>query len=154
VTIDTWEATGHFFSPTSIAADILKPRPCPGHALTGPIAVRGARRGDTLVVEIQDVRPNTWGWTAFGPGRGLLPDDFTAPHLRVWDLSDGQTAQGLAGVQVPLAPFCGVLGVALAEPGTHNTIPPRRVAATWTYARSPRGPACICRSKWTRLYFR
>ena len=127
VTIETWDANGHFYSPTSTAADIVKPKPFPGHALTGPIAVHGARPGDTLVVDILEVRPDTWGWTAFGPGRGLLPDDFTVPYLRIWDLSDGVSGRGLAGVRVPLAPFCGVMGVALAAPGTHSTIPPRRV---------------------------
>jgi acetamidase/formamidase len=57
----------------------------------------------------------------------LLPDDFSAPYLRIWDLSDGVSGRGLDGVRVPLAPFCGVMGVALAEPGSHSTIPPRRV---------------------------
>jgi amidase len=28
---------------------------------------------------------------------------------------------------VPLKPFCGTIGVALAEPGTHSIVPPRRV---------------------------
>src|SRR5262249_55882065 len=28
--------------------------------------------------------------------------------------------------RIPLAPFCGVMGVALAEPGEHPTMPPRR----------------------------
>src|ERR1700730_4511110 len=51
VTIDTWDANAHAFSPTSTAADTLKPRKFPGHALTGPIAVHGARPGDTLVVD-------------------------------------------------------------------------------------------------------
>jgi acetamidase/formamidase len=127
VTIETWDASGHFYSRTSTSADILKPKPFPGHALTGPIAVRGARPGNTLVVDILDVHPDTWGWTAFGPDRGLLPDDFVNPYLRIWDLSDGVSGRGLPGVVVPLAPFCGVMGVALAEPGTHSTIPPRRV---------------------------
>jgi acetamidase/formamidase len=127
VTIETWDANGHRYSPTSKSTDIIEPKPFPGHALTGPIAVRGARPGDTLVVDVLEVRPDTWGWTAFGPGRGLLPDDFNVPYLRIWDLSDGLTAGGMAGVQVPLAPFCGVMGVALAEPGAHSTIPPRRV---------------------------
>jgi acetamidase/formamidase len=127
VTIETWDANGHRYTPASKSTDIIPPKPFPGHALTGPIAVRGARPGDTLVVDVLEVRPDTWGWTAFGPGRGLLPDDFKVPYLRIWDLSDGLTARGMAGVQVPLAPFCGVMGVALAAPGTHSTIPPRRV---------------------------
>src|SRR5690242_17114302 len=36
-------------------------------------------------------------------------------------------ARGMQGVAVPLAPFCGVMGVALGEPGEHSTVPPRRV---------------------------
>jgi acetamidase/formamidase len=127
VTIDTWDASGHFFSKTSTSADVVRPRPHAGHALTGPIRVRGAQPGDTLVVDVLEVRPATWGWTSFGPGRGLLPDDFSAPYLRIWDLSDGVSGRGLDGVRVPLAPFCGVMGVALAAPGSHSTIPPRRV---------------------------
>jgi len=35
--------------------------------------------------------------------------------------------RGLPGVTVPLAPFLGVMGVALAEPGEHSTVPPRGV---------------------------
>jgi acetamidase/formamidase len=128
VTFETWDASGHVITRTSSAAELSKPRPHAGHALTGPLAVRGARAGDTLVVDVLDVRPGAWGWTAFGqPGRGLLPDDFNVPYLRIWDLTDGCSAQGLEGVRVPLAPFCGVMGVALAEPGSHSTAPPRRV---------------------------
>jgi acetamidase/formamidase len=34
-----------------------------GHALAGPIAVRGASVGQTLVVRIDEVRPASWGVT-------------------------------------------------------------------------------------------
>jgi acetamidase/formamidase len=98
-----------------------------GHALTGPIRVRGAKAGQTLAIEIREVRPAAWGWTSFGPDRGLLPDDFPRHHLHIWNLEDGKHGLGMQGVRVPLAPFCGVMGVALAEPGEHSTIPPRRV---------------------------
>jgi acetamidase/formamidase len=89
--------------------------------------MHGARPGDTLVVDVLDVRPAAWGWTSLGPRGGLLPTDFPDPYLRIWDLADGRFARGLAGVRVPLAPFCGVMGVALAAPGSHSTVPPRRV---------------------------
>ncbi len=129
VTIDTWDASGHVVQRSWTSADAGKrqPKPGVGHALTGPIAVHGARAGDTLVVEILEVAPADWGFTMFSPGRGLLPDDFTSAYLRIWDTSDGRFASGLEGVRVPLAPFCGVMGNALAEPGVHSTIPPRRV---------------------------
>jgi acetamidase/formamidase len=130
VTIDTWDSSGHIIQRSFTSADAANRKPKPpgvGHALTGPIAVRGARPGETLVIDVLDVAPAEWGYTTFSPGRGLLPDDFTSAYLRIWDMSDGRFARGLEGVQVPLGPFCGVMGVALAEPGAHSTIPPRRV---------------------------
>ena len=41
-----------------------------------------------------------------------------------WDCRDGHTAQFAPGISVPLAPFCGVMGGALAEQGRHSTVPP------------------------------
>ena len=38
-----------------------------GHALTGPVAIDGAEPGDTLVVEVVEIVPAAWGWTAVGP---------------------------------------------------------------------------------------
>lgn len=100
--------------------------PMRGHALTGPVAVAGAAPGDTLVVEILDITPAAWGWTACGPGGlGLLRDEFTGRTVKYWDLRDGVSAPFAPGIRVPLEPFCGVMGVALAEPGMHRTGPPR-----------------------------
>jgi acetamidase/formamidase len=99
-----------------------------GHALTGPVAVAGAEPGDTLVVDVMEVAPAAWGWTACGPGGGaLLQDELEEWVLHVWDLQDGKDAVFAPGIRVPQAPFCGVMGVAPAEPGRHSTIPPRRV---------------------------
>jgi acetamidase/formamidase len=126
VTVETWDAGGHTLNRDATSADVAVPRPVRGHALTGPIAVHGARPGDTLVVDVLEVVPNSWGYTGFFPGRGLLPDDFPNAYLRIWELSNG-VARGVPGACVPLAPFCGVMGVALAQPGSHSTVPPRRV---------------------------
>src|SRR5215212_10253226 len=98
-----------------------------GHALTGPVAIVGAEPGDTLLVDIVEVLPAAWGWTACGPGGGaLLQDELDEWVLHVWDLRDGAAAVFAPGIRVPLAPFCGVMGVAPAEPGRHSTIPPGR----------------------------
>ena len=103
----------------------MKPRPAKGHPLTGPIAIRGARPGDALQIDILELIPGDLGYTAFNPGRGLLPDDFAEPYLKMWEL-DGVSAELRPGVRIPLEPFLGVMGVALAEPGEHSTIPPRK----------------------------
>ena len=114
---------GHFRRGMT-SAD-MKPRAVKGHPLTGPIAVRGARPGDALRIEILELVPGNLGYTAFNPGRGLLPDDFPEPYLKMWEL-DGVSAELRPGVRIPLEPFLGLMGVALADPGEHSTIPPRK----------------------------
>jgi acetamidase/formamidase len=100
----------------------------PIHQISGPIAVRGAEPGDTLVVEIVNVVPKSWGWTGVIPGFGLLAQDdaFQEPYLHLWDLSNGKTAQFKPGIVIPFEPFCGVMGVAPGDDGELSTIPPRR----------------------------
>ena len=86
-----------------------------GHALAGPIFVRGARPGQTLVVRIDEVEPSDWGVTHGGP-----------EHAIHWELSDGVgRALGL-GLELDLAPFLGVIGMPPPEPGAHGTGPPRQ----------------------------
>jgi acetamidase/formamidase len=128
VVFDTRDAADRYYSKTSTAEDVLK-RVFKGHALTGPVKIRGAAPGDTLVVEVLDMVPALdFGWTQVRPGRGLLPEaDFPKPHLCIWDLSDKQFARmPNRPIAVPLDPFPGVMGVALDEPGSHSTMPPRR----------------------------
>src|SRR3712207_1840559 len=43
------------------------------YPLAGPIAVHGAKPGDTLVVEILDLQTRGWGYTCILRGLGLLP---------------------------------------------------------------------------------
>ena len=83
-----------------------------GHALTGPIAVRGARAGQTLVVNIDELTPGDWGVT-FGDG-----ELFTWTH-------DGDAWRSDEATVEP-APFLGVIGMPPPEPGIHSTVPPRR----------------------------
>jgi acetamidase/formamidase len=91
--------------------------------VNGPIAVRGAEPGDALEIELIEFRPENWGWTASIPGFGLLANDFPDPALRI-SHNDGKVAELLPGTRIPLAPFCGELGVAPPDEGPHSTIPP------------------------------
>src|SRR2546429_5099487 len=102
-----------------------------GHPLTGPVGVTGAEPGDLLSIEIVRVEPAAWGHTSANsdPRRlGLLNDylEETVSYQHFWDLRDGKHAALRPGIRVPLAPFCGVMGVAPDEPGQHSTTPPRR----------------------------
>jgi acetamidase/formamidase len=94
--------------------------------LAGPIHVEGAEPGDTLEVEVLVLTPGPWGWTAVIPGFGLLADDFPEPFLKVYDLRGGSTATVAPGVDVPLDPFLGTMGVPTEEPGQHSPFPPHR----------------------------
>ena len=85
-----------------------------GHIMTGPVAVRGARPGDMLEIRILDVslRQN-WGWNRIRPLAGTLPEDF--PELTLTHIPldrDRMTGRMPWGVDLPLSPFFGVMGVA------------------------------------------
>ncbi len=139
VVFHTRDAADGFYAPTSTAADVMR-RVFKGHPLTGPVRVRGARPGDTLVVEILDMRPAPWGWTQIRPGRGLLPQsEFGEPFLQIWDLSDGTHARMDRRVAIAIAPFPGVMGVALDDPGGHSTIPPRKNGGNMDIKQLTRG---------------
>jgi acetamidase/formamidase len=128
VTFQTRDAGDEWFTIASTVDDLIGKK-FSGHPLTGPVWIEDLRAGDTLQVDILEVKPGSFGWTSFRPGAGLLPDDFDAPYLRTWDLSDGAFAYLGERIRVPLEPFCGVMGVALAAPA------------------SPRGMSCSSRSR-------
>jgi acetamidase/formamidase len=101
----------------------------PVHPLTGSVAVEGAEPGDALVVELQSFQHKGWGYTGFLPGEmglGLLPEEFPEADVHIWDL-EGDVGHFVNGIEVPLDPFPGTIGVAPAEPGEHETLPPRDV---------------------------
>jgi acetamidase/formamidase len=102
-----------------------------GHALLGPIEVRGAKAGGTLAVRIDEVRVASWGFTVAGGWPSFLNDrlGFTGgEEVRLdWKLDpDACTGTDNRGRTVDLRPFLGVIGMPPPEPGVHPTPPPRR----------------------------
>jgi len=95
------------------------------YPLAGPVYIEGAEPGDALVVNIESVRPANWGWTGIMPGLGLL-EEFTTPELYIWNLrgSGRKFASFVKRLQIPINPFCGVLGVAPPEDGYFDVLPP------------------------------
>jgi acetamidase/formamidase len=92
--------------------------------VNGPVEVAGAEPGDTLQVDLLDFTPADWGWTASIPGFGLLADEFSDGHLKITRLdADADRVEFWPGIRIPLAPFCGEVGVA-PETGPRSTIPP------------------------------
>ena len=124
------------------------------HVMTGPIAVEGAKQGDTLEVRILSMTPRLPYGTNIGAWWGYLYKDMQKERITIYELD---TANGYAraafaydyehtpkydapgtlippertkrvpaleGVRVPLRPHFGVMGVAPKESGKVNSIPP------------------------------
>jgi acetamidase/formamidase len=101
-----------------------------GHALVGPIAVRGARVGQALEVRIEEVRVGSYGFTASGGRSTPLNDRLglteATEALLVWQLdAERLVGRDQHGRELDLRPFPGVLGMPPPEPGMHPTPPPR-----------------------------
>jgi acetamidase/formamidase len=109
---------GQSYAETNFDFDTL-------YNLLGPVHVAGAEPGDVLEVEILELQPGPWGWCAVLPELGLLPEDFKEPFTRFFDLTTGDTTE-LAGVQIPIEPFLGTMGV-LPDDLDHATpFPPHK----------------------------
>ena len=122
------DATDDHLGPDATMADVLA-REFEGHPLTGPVAVEGVEPGDVLAVSLRSFEHRGIGFTYFYPGErgaGLLPNEFPEGALHVWDLED-DVGHFVNGIEVPLDPFPGNLGVAPAADGPLTTVPPRRV---------------------------
>ena len=103
-------------------------RRMPGHILTGPIAVRGAKPGDVLEIRILDVQlRQDWGYTYVRPLAGALPNDFPEFEQIIVALDKERNVGRLPwGTELPLRPFFGVMGVAPPPAwGMISTIQPR-----------------------------
>ncbi|WP_446215648.1 acetamidase/formamidase family protein [Micromonospora sp. IBHARD004] len=129
-TLDCWWSAG----PYPGGRNRERPRapqyqPDHGHALIGPVAVHGARAGQTLEVHIDAIVPATWGTTVAGG----WPSGFNQRYgveeegvVHAWELDPvAMTGRNQQGHTVALRPFMGVLGMPPAEPGRHSTVPPR-----------------------------
>ena len=119
------DASGRQLTAASTADDLAAIDFARVNPVSGPVFVRGARPGDVLEVEVLELAMTGWGWTAIIPGFGLLADEFPDPWLKHWALTPGARFATFAdGVDVPLAPFPGTIGLAPPTPGPHGTVPP------------------------------
>jgi acetamidase/formamidase len=84
------------------------------HLLTGPIRVEGARPDDMLEVRVLDVEIRVpYGVNATGPGSGAAPDLLAEATQKIIKLDlKRNVALFSKEVEVPLAPFMGIVAVA------------------------------------------
>lgn len=97
------------------------------HILTGPVFIEEAEPGDVLEVRIRKIEvASPFALNVFFPGAGSLPDDFPYARMKLIRLD---RARGLAhfadGIEIPMRPFFGSLGVAPPDAnGRISSLPP------------------------------
>ena len=98
-----------------------------GHILTGPIAIEGAEPGDVLEVRIKRIDlAIPYAYNGFRYGAGFLTDDFPYARVKIVPLDKARMMGRFApGIEVPLHPFFGSMGVAPPPSfGRYDSAPP------------------------------
>jgi acetamidase/formamidase len=85
-----------------------------GHILTGPVYIEGAEPGDVLEIHIEKIDLAVpFAYNSFRPGAGFLPDEFPYARTKIIPLDrERMIAHFAPGVEIPLHPFFGSMGVA------------------------------------------
>ena len=122
-----------------------------GHVITGPVYIEGAEPGDMLEVQILSLRTRApFGINNTGPTSGVFGSGYpgTSPEdepmdmpavrhfIRTGDVDGSEVAFFADGIQVPLAPFMGVMAVAPENP----TVGQPGVTVPGVQASRPPGP--------------
>ncbi len=135
------DSSGGQISAASTVADIAALDFSRINPVTGPVFIDGAEPGDAVKITVGDFDPSGFGWTANIPGFGLLADQFAEPALHLWQYDKATMAPAAFSSvgRVPLKPFAGTIGLALAEPGPHSIVPPRRTGGNMDIRDLSRG---------------
>lgn len=124
VVFETLEASVNQITPHSNSQDVSRLDFGRVNAVTGPVYIEGAEPGDGLVVDVISLEHKGWGWNAIIPGFGLLAEEFPNPYLHHFKLGS-KHCEFREDILIPYEPFCGEMGVAPAQPGKLDAIPPR-----------------------------
>jgi acetamidase/formamidase len=114
----------------SYNADIyaqVKDRGPGGHILTGPLEIAEAEPGDVLEIQILKIDIDVpFACNGFSVGRGFLPNDFPYSNRKIIPLDrDRMIGKFAPGIEIPLHPFFGSMGVAPPESaGRYDSAPP------------------------------
>lgn len=88
----------------------------------GPIDVKGAKKGDTLCVEVLAIDFAPQGVMVTKCGLGVLGDKIDRPTTKIVPIHDG-FAHFTDDIKFPLTPMIGVMGVSPAEGRIHCAVP-------------------------------
>jgi amidase len=85
------------------------------NAATGPVFIRGAKAGDTLVADILDIQPAAMGSALIIPGFGCLQETLPGPYTKIFHKEkDGTYAFGKS-IRIEPKAMVGTIGVAPLE---------------------------------------
>jgi acetamidase/formamidase len=87
------------------------------HILTGPIYIEDAQPGDVLEVRILSIHLAVpYAYNGANPGSGFLAEEYPSAKMRIIPLDEKQGVGHFAdGIEIPLHPFFGSMGVAPPE---------------------------------------
>ena len=88
----------------------------------GPIYVNGAEPDDVLCVEILKIDFAPQGVMVTSKGLGVLGEKITEPNTKIIPISNGY-AHFAPGIDLPLTPMMGVIGVAPRSGDIHCAVP-------------------------------
>lgn len=96
-----------------------------GHILTGPVAIEEAEPGDVLEVQILKVDLDAnFACNAFALNKGFLPMEYPYSRFKIVPLDRQKMIGHFApGIEIPLRPFFGSMGVAPSG-GKIDSAPP------------------------------
>src|ERR1700742_3562446 len=98
-----------------------------GHILNGPVYIEDAEPGDTLEIRIRKIDlAIPYAYNGFRYGAGILTDDFPYSRVKIIPLDRTRMVAAFApGIEIPLLPFFGSMGVAPpADFGRYDSTPP------------------------------
>ncbi len=132
--------TGHGVAPRDVLADAIeivatmrRGADDGPHIVTGPIFVEGAMPGDLLAITVLETTPRVpYGVISNRHGRGALAGELPrgTSEVSVFAPVVGNTGRlplvegGPRDVAFPLAPFLGIMGVAVAGDERPHSVPP------------------------------
>jgi len=99
------------------------------HCLSGPVYIDEAAPGDVLQIEILNIVPSQYAFNLIPESSflraGLLPDDFPRGKVKWYRINSKEMkCKFLPGIEFPLNPFPGSIGVELPEVGMWSNVPP------------------------------
>lgn len=125
ITFETLDASGGRIHSEQDGLTVFPPRE-EANPATGPVYVRGAMPGDSLIVDILGIRLSAYGYTRIRPGSGVIIDELKPPRARIVYV-EGDTVVFSPTLRFPARPMVGVIGVAPAGdpvatfyPGPHG----------------------------------